>query len=144
MLIKIKNHAGSGVNQHEPWNRLSWRQCILGTPLSHDFSDLQDVWSLIRGTVRWLLWIRQNAWDFRRERWHEQQIFQMLWEGILDHPRTHWYKILRMQKDQPLALPNAKVRFVTLWHHHRNHVFCEYDGFTVKWTYNRPQVGSFR
>jgi hypothetical protein len=33
-------HAGSGVNQPKPWNRLSWRQCLLGTPLSQELLDL--------------------------------------------------------------------------------------------------------
>jgi hypothetical protein len=47
--------ANSIATSLEPWRWLSWRQCFVGSPLPRHLNQLQDVWSLIQGTVLWFL-----------------------------------------------------------------------------------------
>jgi hypothetical protein len=72
--------------------------------------ELSSIWSLIRGTVIWILWLARNAKVFCNELWTQEQLNKQLWDGILDHPRKSWYKISRIQKEQPAALPNAQEK----------------------------------
>jgi hypothetical protein len=72
-----------------------------------------------------------------------EQTTPALWDAFFDHRRTSWYKISHLQIDQPAALPNAVARFEQLWVTSRNQVFCEYDGVTVRWNYERPQLCRF-
>lgn len=57
------------LGQSKVWSRLMWGQCILGMALPCSLEEFGAIWSLIRGTVLWTLWIAINARVFRNERW---------------------------------------------------------------------------
>jgi hypothetical protein len=101
--------------QREPWPRLTWSQCLFNEPLPAPLTSVQDIWTLIRGAVLWILWLRRNAIVFRHERWNQAKLDQMAWEAILDFPRTSWYKLNYLRAATPLAYPYAHSRFQNTW-----------------------------
>ncbi|KAG0575769.1 hypothetical protein KC19_5G029800 [Ceratodon purpureus] len=118
--------------QHRPGP--TWDQCLLGTPLPGPFQQVENTWSLIRGAILWVIWIRRNACVFQNDPWPDAKLDRTVWDAVLDLGRSAWARIRWLERVQPLAAPKATREFLALWVH-RN-VFCEVLQDQVRWNYS--------
>ncbi|KAG0625649.1 hypothetical protein M758_2G071300 [Ceratodon purpureus] len=125
----------------QPWPRLTWAQCLLGTALPSYLQPFQHLWSLLRGSTLWVIWIHRNAQVFSATRWTVPAIEIALWETFLDLARTAWYKMEYMQEHNATGLGNAIEEFQATWL--TSTVFCTGEDERIRWNFRRPPGGTF-
>lgn len=88
-----------------PWPQLSWQQCLLDFELPRMLCLGHNTWSLIRGCVIWVIWIRRNAAIFKNTRWPTAQLDWVMWDAIGDLARSAWMRVLQLHKSQLVGGP---------------------------------------
>jgi hypothetical protein len=56
------------------WPNFTWQECILGTKLPRRFANATLLWSLLRGSVLWLIWLARNSTVFQALPWPPEKI----------------------------------------------------------------------
>lgn len=104
-------HAAGFERHHQPWPRLSWAQCVLGVDLPPQLEIYQHLWSLLRGSAIWVIWISRNAHVFTTNRWTQEALEVALWDVFLDLARTVWHKVQETRVHRPTGLRQATAAF---------------------------------
>lgn len=132
-------HAAGYQRQPQPWPRFSWTQYLLGAALPPQFEQNQPMWSLLRGSTLWIIWIRRNAHVFTTTRWTQDALELALWDAFLDLARSSWQKVQEPRARPPTRLRQAIREFDRVWQ--TNGVFFTRLEDKIRWNYIRPRRG---
>jgi hypothetical protein len=97
------------------WPGLTWQQCLLGSKLPRRLEKAATIWSLLRGSVIWYCWLDRNAICFVNENWLPMKMEHLIWEALLDHARTAWYRTNWMIEQQPRKATSSLATFGKVW-----------------------------
>ncbi|PTQ44839.1 hypothetical protein MARPO_0018s0030 [Marchantia polymorpha] len=135
-------HDASGTPVlSKPWHILSREQCVLGKPLPLHLQKVSRSWTLIRGTVLWILWIQRNPFNFHNHRWPPALLEQRIWDAVIDLGKTEVAKIDWCKRHQPRDVPHAIRELNVIWNHAG--VFFSRRGDKVVWNYERSPLPTF-
>ena len=130
-----------------PWTPMSWQQCLLGFELPGPIRHLQGMWSLLRGSVLWIIWIRRNTCVFANVRWSRVHLEQVIWDATMDLARVAWLQA-RLSGPPP-PTPAGRLRrlfalrdFEARWA--ATGTLCSVQGLRLHWRFQRPLPGVFR
>jgi hypothetical protein len=116
------------------------QQCIFGSKLPNRLKEAKHLWSLIRGSILWVVWIDKNAICFSQEVWPQIRVEKTIWEAILDHGRTAWYRTKCLIKQYPNDTGKFLDRFDQEWC--RSFTFAQRRDMTVTWNCRKPRMGT--
>ena len=94
---------------------LTWQQYIMGSRLLRKFCFAKQLWSLIHGSIIWIIWIDRNAICFQHEVWANQKLELMLWEAVFNHGRTAQYCTQSLIKQHLDAIGKFITQFSDVW-----------------------------
>ena len=123
------------------WAMFTWQQCVMGSRIPRKFREASGLWSLIRGSTIWLIWIDRNAICFQRDLWATQKLETMLWDAVIDHGRTAWLRTQSLIEQYPNEGGKFLDQFRSVW--------CQSDFFGrleidhMRWRHHRPHLGAF-
>lgn len=121
--------------------RLTWQQCVLGYDLPAHLQSGRTVWSLIRGSVLWVIWIRRNASVFKDVQWPKEQLQCALWDSFLNLGRLAWLRVRMLERLQPVAGATASQIFENRWA--SSPTVCSMIQGKPRWNHVRPPCGVF-
>ncbi|BBN08618.1 hypothetical protein Mp_4g13040 [Marchantia polymorpha subsp. ruderalis] len=125
-----------------PWPRLTWEQCLLGMDLPAHLLGFQRTWSLLRGSVLWVLWLRRDAQVFQNATWPTPQLESSIWDAVLDLARMASDRSISLSRQQPQAGQKARLALCRCWA--STATLCSHQGDSIHWNYIRPVCGVFR
>lgn len=102
----------------------------------------QHLWSLLRRSTIWVIWIRRNAHIFTTTRWSTVKLESTLWDVFLDLARTAWQKVQEKRITRPASYRRALAQFDQTWC--SSATFLTRQDDNVRWHYIRPLRGTFR
>jgi hypothetical protein len=137
----VIHHVTGHRKDAHTWNHFSWEQCILGVDLPPPFRPYQHLWSLLRRSTLWIIWIQRNMHVFTAQRWTREALEAALWDVYLDLARIAWLKIQETRKYRPPGLRKALREFQQTWY--SSPVFFTNNGNNMRWNFVRPVSGNF-
>ncbi|KAG0601729.1 hypothetical protein M758_11G135700 [Ceratodon purpureus] len=133
----------SGVSRPSmPWEPLTWDQCLMGTDLPARLRPRQTTWSLLRGSVLWLVWLRRNSGVFQNQLWPVEQLERTIREATIDLAKMSWDKYVALLQHHPQRAQVSRRTFVATWG--TTPLLCNIRDNTIQWNHIRPQRGVFR
>jgi hypothetical protein len=123
------------------WPMLTWQQCLLASKLPHRLKRGKTIWSLIRGSILWIMWLDRNAKSFSDEDWPAQKIQTLIWDAIVELGCTAWLRTTTRCQHYPRLATKYIAEFDNAWFW-TNFLGCR-NLMVVSWSLMRPPVGSF-
>lgn len=84
ILLHLLNDAPRST----PHNRFDFQQCVFGTQLPSRYHAVRTIWSSLRGSVLWIMWISRNSKVFSQSNWALDFAHQTVWSSLLDSGRA--------------------------------------------------------
>lgn len=131
------------VQQKEgQWDPLVWQQCLLGSPLPRKLRKGKKLWTVLRGSVIWIMWIDRNADCFADGKWTSHMRELRIWEAMVDIIRTAWARTRQLISKYLVHRDTFLARFDKQWLPQQ----CLVERVELKlvWKMQQPKLGDFK
>lgn len=129
--LMIIQTLADGSRQQRRWAPVNWKQSIFAHRVPRRFRVVGRVWSLIRTTILWTIWIQRNDLAHNGIQWHLAKVKQRIWRCLIDYGRAAWLVTKRkidLGKKPKLALLRE---FKATWCRHE--VFAAFQFGKPRW-----------
>lgn len=122
-----------------PWEAFHWKQVILEEELPQKLKRFKSIWSLLKGTCMWTIWIHRNALVFDHQLWSDRQVEEKAWASMVDYGQSAWQRTVKLIAKQPEMEQQFLSQFDKAWLSRQ--VFGSRTGYSVKWRAQSPRRG---
>ena len=81
-------HLLNDVSKSASHTRFDFQQCVFGTQIPNHYHAVCTIWSSLRGSVLWIMWISRNSKVFSQFNWALEFSYQTIWDSLLDSGRA--------------------------------------------------------